>query len=247
MAADADPAFAVATIKPSDPSTPMSQTKVIRVYGRKYVTQHTSLADLIEVAYGMHPSQIKGPAWVAEDRFDLVGIPDGEGEPSGKQWLTMLQKLLAERFKLVFHREQRELAVYVLSVEKGGVRHMTASASANPFPSGLEFIPSAEGLSLPARNTTMAQLAQMLQQVVLDRPVLDKTGLSGRFDFGFTFTPDESEFNGHPPRLPAATATTNVSPTLFDAMDRQLGLKLSPVTAPVEVLVINHVERPSAN
>ena len=93
----------------------------------------------------------------------------------------------------------------------------------------------------------MAQFAQMLQQVVLDRPVIDKTGLSGRFDFGFTFTPDESQFDGHPPRLPAPTNTTNSSPGLFDAIQQQLGLKLTPATAPADVLIIDHVEKPSAN
>jgi uncharacterized protein (TIGR03435 family) len=247
MAADADPSFAVATIKPSNPSTPSSQSKTIRVYGQQYLTQNTSLADLIEVAYGVHPSQIKGPSWVAADKFDLVGVPDGEGQPSGKQWLTMVQKLLAERFKLAFHREKRDISVYLLSVGKSGLRNMTASESKSPFPSGLEFIPSAEGLSLPARNTAMGEFAQMLQQVVLDRPVIDKTGMAERFDFGFTFTPDESQFDGHPPRLPTPTNTTNSSPDLFDAIQQQLGLKLTPGTAPADVLVIYHVERPSEN
>ncbi len=247
MAGDADPSFAVATIKPSNPSTPSSQTKIIRVYGRRYLTQNTSLADLIEVAYGVHPSQIKGPSWIAQDKFDLVGVPDGEGQPSGNQWLTMVQKLLLERFELAFHREKRDIPVYFLSVGKSGLKNMTASDSTSPFPSGLEFIPSAEGLSLPARNTAMAQFAQMLQQVVLDRPVIDKTGLPGRFDFGFTFTPDESQFDGHPPRLPTPANTTNSSPGLFDAIQQQLGLRLSPDRAPADVLVIDHVEKPSAN
>ena len=247
MAADANPSFAVATIKPSNPGTPSSQTKIIRVIGRQYVTQNTSLADLIEVAYGVHPRQIKGPSWVADDKFDLVGIPDVEGQPSGKQWLTMVQKLLAERFRLALRREKKELPVYFLSVDKSGLKNVTASESTSPFPSGLEFIPSADGLTLPARNTAMAQFAQMLQQVVLDRPVIDKTGLAGRFDFEFTFTPDESQFNGHPPRLPPPTNTTHSSPGLFDAIQRQLGLKLTPDTAPVDVLVIDHVEKPSAN
>jgi uncharacterized protein (TIGR03435 family) len=247
MAADADPSFAVATIKPSNPSTPSSQMKTIRVYGRRYLTQNTSLADLIEVAYGVHASQIKGASWVAEDKFDLVGVPDGEGQPSGRQWLTMMQKLLAERFKLVFHREKRDIPVYVLSVGKSGLKNVTVSESTSPFPSGLEFVQSAEGLSLPARNTAMGQFAQMLQQVVLDRPVIDKTGLEGRFDFGFTFTPDESQFDGHPPRLPTPTNTTNSSPGLSDAIQQQLGLKLTRETAPADVLVIDHVEKPSAN
>jgi uncharacterized protein (TIGR03435 family) len=243
MAADADPSFAVATIKPSDPSS-RAQTKIIRVYGRRYVTQNTSLADLIEVAYGVHPKQIVGgPAWVADDKFDLVGVPDGEGEPGGKQWLMMVQKLLADRFKFVFHHENNELSVYVLSVGKNGPKNLTKSPSANSSPSGLEFIPSADGLLLPAQNTTLGQFCQMMQQVVLDRPVIDQTGVAGKFDFQLRFTPDDSQFNGHPPRVPPQTDT----PGLFEALQQQLGLKLAPGKAPVDVLVIDQVEKPSEN
>jgi uncharacterized protein (TIGR03435 family) len=242
MAADADPSFEVATLKPSLLD---GGGKVLRVMGRRYVTHNTSLADLIEVAYGVHPRQIKGaPAWVEEDKFDLVGVPDAEGEPNARQWLTMMQKLLADRFKLTFHHDKQEVSAFVISVGKNGPKNLTKNESGNALPSGLEFRPVAGGVLLPAGNTSMSTLAQMMQQVVLDRPVIDKTGLAGRFDFGFTFTPDDSEFEGHPPRLPAQT---NASPGLFEAMQQQLGLKLSAETAPAEVLVIDHVERPSAN
>ena len=102
------------------------------------------------------------------------------------------------------------------------------------------------GLRQP-RNTAMVQFAQMTLQVVLDCPVIDKTELAGRFNFEFIFTPDESQFNGHPPRLPPPTNTTNSSPGLFEAIQRQLGLRLTPETAPIDVLVIDHAEKPSAN
>jgi uncharacterized protein (TIGR03435 family) len=243
MAADAKPSFEVATIKPSNPDL-STKTKVIRVSGRRYVTQNTSLADLIEVAYGVHPNQIAGGAvWVAEDRFDLIAVPEGEGEPNARQWLTMIQKLLADRFKLVFHHEKRELSVYVLSIGKNGIKNLAKSESANPFPSGLEFIPSPHGLLLPAQNVTLGEFCQMMQQVVLDRPVTDQTGITGRFDFQLRFTPDESQFNGNPPRLPGQTD----SPGLFDALQQQLGLKLVPGKVPVDILVIDHVEKPSVN
>jgi uncharacterized protein (TIGR03435 family) len=243
MSADADPSFSVATIKPSEP-TPSAPTKIIRVYGRRYVTQNTSLADLIEVAYGVHPKQIVGAAaWVTGDRFDLIGVPDGEGEPNARQWLTMVQKLLADRFKLVFHHENKELSVYVLSVGKNGPKNLAKSQSTNSFPSGLEFIPSPDGLLLPAQNATLGQFCQMMQQVVLDRPVVDQTGIAGKFDFQLRFTPDDSQFNGHPPRLPPQTDT----PGLFDALQQQLGLKLAPRKVSVDVLVIDRVEKPSPN
>ena len=98
-----------------------------------------------------------------------------------------------------------------------------------------------------AQNETMADFAGFLQMLVLDRPVVDKTGISGRFDFHLTFTPDDSEFGGHPPPLPTATETTNVSPGLFEAIQQQLGLKLNPEKTPVDVIAIDHVEKPSAN
>jgi uncharacterized protein (TIGR03435 family) len=248
MPLDADPSFAVATLKPTQPGTPNSKTKIIRVMGRRYITQNTSLADLIEVAYGVHSRQIiAAPAWIFDDKFDLVGVPDGEGQPSGQQWLRMVQKLLADRFKLAFHDGRKEIPVYTLSVGRDGIKGFVKSESTNTSPSGLEFIPSAAGLTLPAQNATVAQFCQMMQQVVLDRPVVDQTGLVGRFDFRFTFTPDDSQFNGNPPWLPSRTETTNIAPGLFEALRQQLGMKLTPQKTSVDVLVIDHVEKSSAN
>ena len=242
MAADADPSFEVATLKPSLPD---GSGKYLRVAGRRYRTHNTSLADLVEVAYGVHPRQIAGaPEWVSSDKFDLVGVPDAAGEPNAAQWLLMMQKMLADRFKLAFHHEKREISAYVLSVAKNGPKNLTRSDSNNPLPSGLEFIPASSGFLLPARNTTIGQFAQMMQQVVLDRPVVDKTGIAGRFDFQLTFTPDESEFNGHPPQLPPQT---NSSPGLFEALQQQLGMKLTAEKVTVDVLVIDRVAKPSAN
>ena len=93
----------------------------------------------------------------------------------------------------------------------------------------------------------MAQFAEMMQAEVLDRPVVDKTGLVGRFDFQLTFLPNDSQFNGHPPFQPAQSDGANAAPSLFDAMQQQLGLKLNAEKSSVDVLVIDHVERPSEN
>jgi uncharacterized protein (TIGR03435 family) len=244
MAADADPSFEVATIKPVDPNN--TTPKFFRIIGRRYIAHDTSLTDLIEVAYSVHPRQITGgPAWISTDKFDLVGVPDAEGEPNVRQWITMLQKFLADRFALTFHRDKKELSVYILSLEADGPRNLARSESTSPFPS-LEFHPGSGGLTLPAKNTTLSQFAAMMQMVVLDRPVEDQTGLSGKFDFQLTFTPDESQFSGHPPQLPS-TATTNSSPGLFEAMHAQLGLKLSATKARVDVLVIDSVQKPPEN
>ena len=245
MAADADPTFEVATIKPSAPG---NATKIIRVNGRSYQTQNTSLADLIEVAYGLHLKQIvDAPAWVATDKFDLVAVPDGEGQPSLRQWLTMVQKLLADRFGLVFHRDKRDISVYVLASTKDGPRNLVKSASTSPFPTGLEFHPVPGGVMMPAGNATTGQFSQMMQQVVLDRPVVDRTGLTGHFDFQLTFVPDDSQFNGHPPAFPTAAAAANAIPGLFEALQQQLGLKLNSEKVPTDVLVVDRVHKPTAN
>jgi uncharacterized protein (TIGR03435 family) len=245
MAADADPSFEVATIKPSAAG---NATKIIRVNGRSYQTKNTSLADLIQVAYGLHQKQIvDAPAWVAEEKFDLVAVPDGEGQPSLRQWLTMVQKLLADRFGLTFHHAMRDLSVYVLSIAKDGPRNLVKSATTSPFPTGLEFHPVPGGVMMPAGNATTGQFSQMMQQVVLDRPVVDHTGLTDRFDFQLTFVPDDSQFNGHPPAFPTAAAAANAIPGLFEALQQQLGLKLSAEKVPTDVLVVDQVHKPSLN
>ena len=236
-----NPSFAVATIKPSNPS---DSGMYIRVMGRRYVTHGTSLAQLMQVAYGVNEKQIVGaPAWAFEERFDLVGEPDAEGEPNAKQWLTMMQKLIAERFALTLHHEQREISSYVLATGKDGVKNLTPSESNSPLPSGLEFLKVEGGLLLPAKNTTMAQFAQMLQQVVLDRPVVDHTGLTGRYDFELKFMPNETMFHGHPPVTAQSGAT---EPNLYEAMS-QLGLKLSVEKTALDVIVVDHVQHPSEN
>jgi hypothetical protein len=108
MAANANPSFEVATIKPSKPDAP---GKGFIVDGRRFKTINTTLGDLISFTYGIHPKQLVGaPAWVDTDKFDITAQPDGEGTPSQQQWKTMWQKLLAERFKLAFHHDKKELS-----------------------------------------------------------------------------------------------------------------------------------------
>ncbi len=244
MASDADPSFEVATIKPSSGD---GKPKYFRIVGRTYQTHNTALADLIEISYGVHPRQIVGaPAWVFEDKFDLVATPAGEGQPNGRQWLRMIQKMMEERFQLKLHHETQAISVYALSVAKGGPLGMTASQSTSQFPS-LEFSPIAGGLLLPARNTTLGSFCQMMQQVVLDRPVVDHSGIAGRFDFALRFAPDDSQFDGHPRAPLPLTDGGSAPPGLFEAMEKQLGLKLNAEKTPTDVLVIDRAVKPSGN
>src|SRR4051812_29887627 len=133
MAATANPVFEVATIKPSKPDTP---GKAFIVRGRQFSTLNTTLADIITFAYGLHARQITGaPAWVETEKYDLSAQPDGEGAPNEKQWKAMVQKLLADRFKLAFHHDTKELAVYALTADKTGPKLTRSEADPNGLPS----------------------------------------------------------------------------------------------------------------
>lgn len=241
MAANADPEFEVATIKPSKPD---QQGKGFMVKGREFDTINTSPIDLITFAYGIHPKQIVGvPDWAGTDKYDLTAKPDGEGQPNDKQWKTMIQKLLANRFKFAFHHDKKELSVYTLVVAKGGSKMTKSEGDPNGLP-GLFF----HGLGdLPGRNATMADFAGVMQTAVLDRPVVDQTGLTGRFDFTLKWTPDESQFGGLGIKVPPPSDKPDAPPNLYQAIQEQMGLKLDPVKAPADVLVVDHVEKPSAN
>jgi uncharacterized protein (TIGR03435 family) len=146
----------------------------------------------------------------------------------------MVQKLMADRFQLKFHFEKREQTVYVLSVVKAGPK-LTRSQSDPNASGGMGFGPPGH---FGATNATMGDVAGALGQGALNRPVVDQTGLTGRFDLRLTWTPDESQ---------SATESADAPPDLFTAIQEQLGLKLVSTKAPVDVLVIDHVEGPSAN
>jgi uncharacterized protein (TIGR03435 family) len=249
MAADANPSFEVATIKPNNSGATQMQRLVIR--GRNFNTVASSVQDLLSFAYNVQSKQIvNGPAWIGNDRFDIDAVPDAEGVPNSQQIRVMIQKLLADRFKLTFHHEQREMEAYVLEVGKSGPK-MTVNESKGQLP-GLGFGPGQGGITLRAGNATMADLTGFLQVLVLDRPVVDRTGLTARYDLKVTFTPDDSQFNGHPPRMPAAAdgsapAEAAAAPSLYEAFQEQLGLKLTAEKTQVDVIVIDHVEKPSPN
>lgn len=244
MAADANPSFDVATIKPNDSGATSMQG--LTVNGRNFATRNSSLGDLISFAYQVQMKQVVGaPDWINKDRYDIAAVPDQDGAPNPQQVRLMIQKLLADRFKLTFHKDTRDLSAYVLTVGKGGSK-LTPTDLKGPLP-GIGFRPTPAGLSMGARNAAIGDFTGFLQSLVLDRPVVDRTGLPGRYDFTVTFTADESEFNGHPPPMPARTEGTEAAPGLFEALSQQLGLKLEAQKTAVDVIAIDHVEKPSAN
>jgi uncharacterized protein (TIGR03435 family) len=229
MAPDAKPAFSFATIKPSVPGR---QGKLIGSLNGRHVSMgNTNLSDLIAFAYGLDAKQILGaPAGSDDHPYDIDGVADVDGMPDVKQMQLMFQQLLASRFKLAFHLDQKEFSVYALRVAKGGTRLIKTTATASDY---TEFRSNAGELRIT--NKSMAEIAGVMKYF-LDRPVVDQTGLAGRFDFVLKWTPDEADA-GDP----------NAPPGLFTAIQEQLGLKLEPVKAPIDVLVIDHVERPTEN
>ena len=155
----------------------------------------------------------------------------------------MLRSLLSDRFKLTFHREQREFSIYALEVAKNGPKLKETRALADePTVMGPGVV-YPQRVVLPARNASLAELASLLQRAILDRPVVDRTALSGRYDFDLEWAPDESQFGG---AVPSASAPAPALP-LFQAVEQQLGLRLHATRGPVAAHVIDQAQSPSAN
>jgi uncharacterized protein (TIGR03435 family) len=258
------PAFQAASIKPNTEARPFG--RIIRPQpGGRLTSQNAPLLMLIQNAYSVQAFQVVGgPEWVNTTGYDIEAKPEANTDRA-RMWL-MLQTLLADRFKLALHRETRELPLYALTIGKNGFKPpapkeglcISLPPDAPPPPPGSQaqcgFIRinmSPAGLKMEGGKVKMAELIRMLA-AAMGRPVLDRTGFTGEFDVQLSFTPDESTMG-----LPGARGPRDVGgpqlatdpdrPTLFAALQEQLGLKLVTAKGPVEVLVIDHVERPTEN
>ena len=233
MAKDADPDWDVTTVKQSDPGEKMDY---MYFRGRHLVVHNEAVRDMLRTAYSVQNNQIVGlPDWANTERFDADGVPDVDGQPSMKQFQGLMQKMLEERFGLKVHTEKREMPVFALTVTKGGPKLMTRNTDdPNGGPRRKVDVSSGQ-ISNDFTNTSMPDLALMLLLQV-DRPIVDQTGLQGGYDFKLQWTMDESHLTD-----------ANAPPGLFTAIQEQLGLKLEPVKAMADVLVIDKVERPGQN
>ncbi len=238
MAADIDPVFEVATVKLSPPG---AQVRGVRVQPGAVSTLNMTPAELLAVLYDVHPHQIVGaPAWFSSEKYDITGKTEAGGRPSQEQWQAMVRKLLADRFRLAFHRELRELPVYALSVAKGGAK-ISRTNSKNERPAIMGRGPG----NWLFNFTSMSDFCKLLQGL-LDRPVVDRTGLAGRYDFTLTSTPDALPAKNPGPNA-LTPAAADPPPELFTATRQQLGLTIKATKLPTEVLVIDRVEKASEN
>lgn len=234
----ADPGIEVATVKPSPAD---ARGRLYTVRGTQVMAINVTVLNVITFAYDVHERQVSGgPAWMSTDRFEIVIKPDTPGQPSIQQMKVLYQKALVDRFQLQFHKEKRELSVYAMTLPPGTKHKLTESAPGQNLPN---LIFPRPGL-LPARNARMADFAQVMQSAVLDRPVIDQTGIEGRYDFTLDWTPDEFQFTSFGPRPPLPDTG---KPNIFQAFQEQLGLKLESTKAPADVIVVDKAEKPSDN
>jgi uncharacterized protein (TIGR03435 family) len=263
-----EPAFEIASIRPNLAG---GFSNIRPMPNGRLTATNASVRSLILRAYGLHDSQLIGaPAWIDAERFDVdarVELPPAGGPQA---LIPMLRTLLVHRFKLRSHAEARELPAYVLVLARKdgrlgpGIRPTQADCSTAPAVTGPEVITSGKGgwppcgmsatapvtaisdagvtLSATIRRSAiqMKDLATIFQADVA-RPVVDRTGLAGRFDVEYSYV------LRRPPNQTAPPALTSVAPTVFVAVEEQLGLKLESQRAEVPVLVIDSVERPSEN
>ncbi len=266
------PKFEVASVRPNTSNDGKVMLGIQP--GGRFTAVNVPAWDLIRQAYSLQRSQIVGgPDWLETARFDVIAKAEGDiprmgpGGPAGPLNF-MLQDLLEDRFKLAAHRETREMPIYALMPARAdkklgeGLRPSTADCEAfrgrgRGGPGG----PGgpARGLPAPGERPTcgmmmgpgqvtaggipITQLALMLSQMT-QRIVEDRTGLAGNFDIDLTFTPERMLQGPPPPGVQLPPIDPN-GPSVFTAVQEQLGLKLESTRGPVEVLVIDHVERPT--
>src|SRR5258708_6329833 len=256
--AQTPPSFEVASIRPS--SSEDRRPLINMQPSGRCVARNATVKRLITVAYRIKHFQISGgPKWIDSDFFDIAATPAG---PLAKpdQFQAMLQALLAERFHLVIRRETKEMPVYALVAAKGGPKIKEAldsdPAIIDPGGRAPEGAPRRPPITRIRRGSLTAQGIEMLAFVdtlsnFLGRAVLDRTGLSGRYDVKLQWTTDENqvamfEVMGVPEGF-GAPPPDPLGPSLFTALQEQLGLRLETQKGPLEMLVIERVEKPSEN
>jgi uncharacterized protein (TIGR03435 family) len=237
----AGPEFEVASVKPSDPG---SEGGTIAPGGATFRASNIPLTGLLTFAYDVRLDQLDGaPGWAMSQRYDIVakvGDPGTDPRTLLSRQRQMLQNLLADRFQLRIRIESRERPIYALAVDGNGPKmRENNDMTSHPFPL----------IRLTGRGQAVAQIVPMsyLVQFLANqagRIVLDQTKLKGSYDFTLNWAPDPAFAPG---RDGASPAEDSGGPSLFTALREQLGLRLESTRGPVDFIVVEHIEKPSAN
>lgn len=231
--------FEVATIKPVE--SDQRSGRFFRMDGpHRWIATNFTLKSLIALAYDLNPETISGgPPWMGTVHFNIEAVTPGDAKPDRLEQMQMLRALLVERFSLKFHRQEKEFSIYELTVAKGGSKlKPAADPDASPQLIGVVYPGKIE---VPAKSVTMDDFVAMLQRATLDRPTVNKTGLTGKFDFTLDWAPDESQYGGEVGKAPDEAPM----PPLFTAVQEQLGLKLTPTRGMVNAMIVDSAEKPS--
>ena len=260
------PTFEVASIKPNKSGSPGTR---IMIPPGKVTVSGITLKQFIAIAYHVRDFQVSGgPSWINSDRYDIDAkaedsvveelrkLPPEEG---AKQMGLMVQSLLADRFQLKVSHTLKDLPVYALVIAKNGPKLHEANPG-DTYPNGIKGL---DGVAHPGmmrmgrgqltgQALPMGSLVMLLSQQ-LGRTILDQTGLKGKYDFELQWTPDQGQgamLPGPPGGGPGADSPPPPDasgPSIFTAIQEQLGLKLESTKGPVDILVIDHIEKPSEN
>lgn len=246
QAATASPVFEVASVKLNKTGIPRRGSMEFPRGGERFTATNMPLGPLLLTAYDITARQISVPASFPGDRYDIAAKADRPVSPD--EMRRMLQELLIDRFKLVVHREIKVVPVYALVIGKGGPKlHSSEVQESDATPRTPSRAAGTETQSghLIFKNESMADFAWALSRTagIGDRIVVEKTGLKGSYDFELTFGRD----NALPPEADGRESAPPAEPSVFSALQEQLGLRLEAGKEPVEFLVIDHVEEPSAN
>lgn len=233
MAANADPSFEVATIKPTGPD---ENNTIFDLRARKFTTQHTSAKELIKIAYNVRGRQVLGgPPWLEETKYDIVAEPDTPGKPSEAQTRVMVHKLLNERFHLVSHTEQQDFPVLALTLDPKAPPPTPSDPNLKGN-NGMFGRRDGDDVIFQFSGTTIPQLLGFIMNTFQDKQLVDETGLTGTYDITF--------------RL----AGFGQGPVSSDAMGSALvvaaqhaGFKLVAKKAPLTVVVVDHIDPPTPN
>jgi uncharacterized protein (TIGR03435 family) len=247
--------FEVASVKRAAPA-PVGRGAYMRLDGGPGTTSpgqitysNVSLMAVLQRAFAVKGFQIQGPKWLDSESVDILARFSTKTTP--EEFRTMLQNLLVERFKLKFHREDRDLPIYELSISKNGpkLRQGTEGMAALKPPEGFPELPAGTDsrmatmlingrFRVTARHKTVSDIVTLLMNL-LDRPVKDKTGLSAAYDFVFEYAPPHLTIaaTGEP------AERDEQGPTIFEALTNQLGLKLEPKRGAVDMLFIDQIDQ----